>query len=162
MPGRFIRSRDLEFFDTVNKELLGNPQSNKDGIINQEVIIHKVSVYESNTNLYGETSGGKVYQDGIKLACLIEAEDLDFELNEFGPDSNQNATFSFLRQSLIDANNFVPDIGDIINWNYAYFEISSINENQLIGGMQENNHSVVCTAYLSEQSRLDINRVRSM
>ena len=33
MPGCFIRSKDLNFFDTVNKELLGNPQTSKDGII---------------------------------------------------------------------------------------------------------------------------------
>lgn len=39
MAGRFIRSKDLEFFDTVNKELLGNPQTDKSGIINQEVVV---------------------------------------------------------------------------------------------------------------------------
>jgi len=61
---------------------------------------------------------------------------------------------------LIEAG-YVPDIGDLIEWNYANFEISSINENQLVAGMQENNHSVVCTAYLSEVSRLNIERVRS-
>jgi hypothetical protein len=64
-----------------------------------------------------------------------------------------------VRQSLVDVN-FVPDMGDIIEWNYAYFEISAINENQLLGGMQENNHSVVCTAYLTEQSRVNVERVR--
>ena len=159
MPGRFIRSRDLNFFDTVNKELLGNPQTEKDGIINQEVIVYKVSVYETETNLYGEASSGKRYQNGVKLTCLIEAEDFDFETNEFGPSSNQNATFAFLRQQLIDAD-YVPDMGDIIEWNYAFFEINAINENQLIGGQQENNHSVICTTFLTDPTTVGISRSR--
>jgi hypothetical protein len=159
MPGRFIRSRDLNFFDTVNKELLGNPQTNKDGIINQEVIVYKVAVYETETNLYGESSSGKRYQDGVKLTCLIEAEDFDFETNEFGPSANQNATFAFLRQQLIDAN-YVPDMGDVVEWNYTFFEINSINENQLIGGQQDNNHSVICTAFLADPTTVGLARSR--
>ena len=77
MAGRFLRSRDKEFFDTVNKELLGNPQTNKSGIINQEVIAYKVAVYETETNLYGEASSGKRYQNGVKLTCLVTADDFD-------------------------------------------------------------------------------------
>lgn len=160
MAGRFIRSRDLEFFDTVNKELIGDPTKSKDGVINQEIVAFKISVYETKPNLYGESSSGKTYQKGVKLNCIIEADDFDYDVNEFGPDVNQNASFSFLRQSLIEAN-YVPDIGDILKWNYAHWEINEINENQLVAGMQENNHSVVCTAYLSEISRLNIERVRS-
>ena len=160
MAGRFVRSRDLEFFDTINKELVGNAKASKDGIINQIVTAYKVSVYETNMNLYGESSSGRTYQKGVRLNCIIEAQDFDFETNEFGPDANQDVSFSFLRQSLIEAG-YVPDIGDLIELNYANFEISSINENQLVAGMQENNHSVVCTAYLSEVSRLNIERVRS-
>ena len=37
MAGRFVRSRDLEFFDTVNKELVGNAKASKDGIILQSI-----------------------------------------------------------------------------------------------------------------------------
>ena len=71
MPGRFIRSRDLEFFDTVNKELVGDASSAKSGVINQEVIVYKPSVYETSMNLYGESSNGRVYKNGIKLNCII-------------------------------------------------------------------------------------------
>ena len=160
MPGRFLRSRDLSFFDTVNKELIGDPKSNKNGVINQEVVVYKISTYETQPNLYGESSSGRVYKNGIKLACIIEAADFDYEITEFGRDLNQDGTFSFLSQSLIDVD-FVTEIGDIIEWNYAYWEINEIQENQLIGGMQENNHSVICNAYLSEQSRVGIERIRA-
>ena len=160
MAGRFIRSRDIEFFDTINKELVGDPIKNKSGIINQEILAFKVSVYETKTNLYGESSSGRTYQKGVKLNCIIEADDFDYDINEFGPDVNYNASFSFLRSSLIEAN-YVPDLGDLIKWNYAHWEVNEINENQLVGGMQDQNHSVVCTAHITEISRLNIERVRS-
>lgn len=160
MAGRFIRSRDLEFFDTVNKEVLGDPKTNKDGIINQIVHLYKVDAYETETNLYGEASTGKSWSKGIKLACTIDAEDFDFEQTEFGPDLNQNATFGFLRRSLIDAD-VIVDIGDYLEWNYAYWAISAVNENQLVGGMFDQNHSVIATTYLTEITRLNIERTRA-
>ena len=81
--------------------------------------------------------------------------------DEFGPDLQQNAEFSFIRQSLVDIN-FVVEIGDVINWNSGYWEISSINENQLVGGQTDFNHSVVCSTYLIRISHLNIERVRSI
>ena len=44
----------------------------------------------------------------------------------------------------------------------AYFEINSINENQLIGGIQDNNWSVTCGTYRVRFSNLNIERIRSI
>ena len=89
------------------------------------------------------------------------ADDFDYDTNEFGPSANQNASFAFLRQQLIDAN-YVPDIGDVIEWNYGFFEIATINENQLLAGMQENNHSVVCNAFLADPTKVGLSRSRGI
>ena len=61
--------------------------------------------------------------------------------------SHLTSIFSFIRQSLVDIS-YVVEIGDIIDWNSGYWEISSISENQLIGGQTDFNHSVVCNAFL--------------
>ena len=92
---------------------------------------------------------------------MIQAEDFDFNTDEFGPDNNQNVVFSFLRQSFIDAS-MVLEIGDLIDWNYGYFEVGSINENQLIGGQFDQNFSVVATTFLIRKSSIQIERVRSI
>ena len=73
----------------------------------------------------------------------------------------QNALFSFIRQSLVDIN-YVIEIGDVVNWNNGYWEISSINENQLVGGQTDYNHSVICNSFLVRISNLNIERVRSI
>ena len=71
-----------------------------------------------------------------------------------------NATFLFLRDSVLESN-IVISLGGVINWNYAYFTISSLNENQLIGGMQNQNFSVIATGYLTRLSSLGIENVRT-
>ena len=47
---------------------------------------------------------GKNFKDGVQLACIVEAEDFDYNTDEFGPDAQQNAQFHILRQTLLDLN----------------------------------------------------------
>ena len=162
MAGRFLPQRDVNLITRVSRELVGDAQNNKDGLINQECVVYKPSLQESAVNMYGEAAGGKkVYKNGVEMNALVAADDFDFNTDEFGPDAQQNVVFSFLRQSFIDAS-MVLEIGDLIDWNYGYFEVGSINENQLIGGMFDQNYSVVATTFLVRKSSVQIERVRSI
>ena len=163
MPSRFYSQKDIDTFDKFNKELVGDLYTEKDGIIYQPVIIYKVSVYDTEVNMYGETSSGKVYKPGVQVSAIVDAEDQTTTTDEFGPDRVQTVTFSFLRRVLREIE-FVVDVGDVVNWNDGFWEINSKNENQLIGGQTSGdyNYSVVCEAYLTRLSHLNIERVRSI
>ena len=162
MAGRFLPQRDVDLITRVSRELVGDKQGNKDGLINQECVVYKPSLQESAVNMYGEAPGGKkVYKNGVQMNALVSADDFDFNTDEFGPDAQQNVTFSFIRQAFIDAS-MVLEIGDLIDWNYGYFEVGSINENQLIGGQFNQNFSVVASTFLIRKSSVQIERVRSI
>ena len=161
MAGRYYPQKDIDTFDKFNKELVGDLNTNKDGIIYQPVVIYKVSVYDTEVNMYGEASDGKVYKDGVQVTALVEADEQTTTTDEFGPDLQQNALFSFVRQSLVDIS-YVIEIGDIIEWNSGYWEVSSINENQLVGGQTDYKHSVICNTFLNRISHLNIERIRSI
>ncbi len=162
MAGRFLPQRDVDLITRVTRELVGDKQNSKDGLINQECVVYKPSLQESVVNMYGEGAGGKkVYKNGVQMNALIAAEDFDFNQDEFGPDANQTVVFSFLRQSFIDAS-MVLELGDLIDWNYGYFEVGTINENQLIGGQFDQNYSVVANTFLIRKSSIQIERVRSI
>ena len=161
MAGRFLPQRDRDFLERVNKELIGDLKSSNDGIINQKIVIYKISTYDTSTNMYGEAVGGKNFKKGVQLACIVEANDFDYNTDEFGPDAQQDAQFHILRESLLELS-LIPEIGDIVEWNYGFFEVNGILENQLIGGMQENNWSVTLNTHLSRQSFSNMSRIRSI
>ena len=152
----FWPNRDYDILvERVNRELI-------DDIIDTYVTIFRISPDQTEVNLYGESAlaTGKVYENGINLPAIITHEDLTFETNEFGPKSDQVVTFAFQRQYLLKED-FRPEIGDIVEWNYAYFEINTINENLLVGGNTELNHDVVATGHLTRLSKLNIdNQIR--
>ena len=147
----FWPNRDYELLvDRVNRELI-------DDIIDTWVTVYRISPDQTEVNLYGESaiSTGKVYENGIQLPSIIEHDDLTFETNEFGPKSDQAVKFAFQRNYLLEVE-FRPEIGDIVEWNYAFFEINTINENLLVGGNTELNHDVVASAHLTRLSKLNI------
>ena len=160
MASRYWPTRDTNLAKRFNDELVGNLKDGSCGIIGQEVILYRISTYETETNMYGEAGGGKVYEAGVKLSCIIEAEDFDFNTDEFGPDTRQDAQFHFQRDMLIDVN-FRPDIGDVISWNLGYFEITKTNENQLVAGDYNKNWTISCTGTLTRINALNIEQTRA-
>jgi hypothetical protein len=159
MSGRYYPQKDLDTIEKFNRELLGEPNIENDGIIDQFVIFYRVSVYETETNMYGEASEGKTYQRPVKLPCVVNASDFEFNYDDFGPDNRQNVTFAFQRAYLVEIN-LKPDIGDIMKWNEGYFEVNSYNENQLIGGQEDNSHSIVVSAHLTRMPTTNLEEYR--
>ena len=41
MAGRFVCQKDINLFNTIYKELVGDLMNGKDGIINQTVVLYK-------------------------------------------------------------------------------------------------------------------------
>ena len=143
----FIPQKEVDLFDVLNEELI-------DDILGQYVDIYKVSVEDTDANIYGESSK-KYFQTGFRVNCLISFEEPVIEQDEFGSDLTANLEMYFHRTTLSEAG-FYPEIGDIVDWNDFYFEINSITEPQLIGGHQGFSHEIKAVAHRMRLSSLQI------
>jgi|TARA_Y100000310_G_scaffold345142_1_gene462152 hypothetical protein len=143
----FIPQKEVDLFDALNEELLDN-------IIGQYVDIYKISVEDTEENLYGESTK-KYFKTGFRVNCLISFEDPTINFDEFGPDKQTNIEVFFHRTTLKEAD-FYPEIGDIIDWNNFYFEINSTTEPVLIGGNQDFKHEIKVLAHRIRLSSIQI------
>jgi hypothetical protein len=136
----FVPQKEIDLFDSFNEELI-------DDIIGQTVDIYKVSLEDTETNLYGEATGGgaKTFGKGYRVNCLIQFNEPEVEEEEFGNDVNGSIEMYFHRNSL-SGSNFYPEVGDIVDWNDFYWEMNGITEPQLIAGHQDFKHQVRATA----------------
>ena len=142
---RFALSRDVKFFESIARELV-------DVVVETSVVLYKLIVEDSKTNLYGE-SLNKTYYQGIECTAIIERESSTTDYEGFGPDKNQIVEFRFNRFTLEDKD-FYPEVGDIIFHNNGYFEIDNIREDQLIGGQVENKFSIICSTFMTRRSTI--------
>jgi len=131
---RFALSRDIKFFEGISRELV-------DAVIETAVVLYKLVIEDSKTNLYGE-SLNKTYYQGVQCTAIIQREDTQSNYEGFGADSSQTVEFRFNRFTLEDTG-FYPEIGDIIYHNDGYFEIDNVREDQLIGGQTGNTFSIM-------------------
>ena len=143
---RFNLDRDIRFFRDISRELV-------DSVIRTTVVLYKLIIDESGTNLYGE-SLRKSYYQGVETTALIEREDTSVNYEGFGSDQGQNVEFRFNRFTL-EENGFYPEIGDIIYHNDAYFEIDNVREDQLIGGQVDDKFSIICSTFMTRRSSIN-------
>ena len=121
----FGSTRDFNLMTKLSRELI------KD-IVEQEVLYHKISLEDTDVNLYGEAMQ-KSFYTAVKLNCLITRGDQVYDIQEFGPDLGREASFAFIRKDLTDAN-LVAEVGDILEWHNDFYEVDTVRENQLFLG----------------------------
>jgi len=147
----FNRRKDIKFFNSINNELLNR-------IIQTPVTVYKIST-ESPANIYGESTE-KTYTKGLQIGALVTHEEQVTDSSDgFGPLVDQSITIAFHRE-MIAARGFYPEVGDIVEWNEAYYEVNGIVENQLIGGNTYKNFSIVCSANMTQRDKLNLENIR--
>ena len=127
-------ARDISMFRYINRELMHN-------IISQECVLYKFNLDETKVNVYGEASSNKYYNRPVILYCLVETPNQDSPVSDLGVSFSWKPTFRFLADDLYSASldnpygaNIVPQVGDIIMYQKAYYEIDSTSEYQLFVG----------------------------
>ena len=79
---RFALNRDIRFFEGITRELV-------DVVIETAVVLYKLVIEDSKTNLYGE-SLSKTYYQGVQTTAVIERESSTTQYEGFGPDKEKN------------------------------------------------------------------------
>ena len=144
---RFTLDRDIRFFEGISRELV-------DAVVTTAVVLYKLVIENSKTNLYGE-SLSKTYYQGVECNAMIQRGETLSTYEGFGADTNQSVEFRFNRFTLKDTG-FYPEVGDIIYHNDGYFEIDNVSEDQLIGGRtgDQEHFSIICSTFMSRRSSI--------
>lgn len=146
MP-KFISDRDVSFFKHIAREVV-------DDVVQNTCVLYKINLVDTRVNLYGEAMN-KTWHPGVELNVLINKEKQDVSYEGFGADKNQNIEFRFDRFMLEEKNSY-PEIGDVIYFDGAYYEIDNTSEIQYSGGLPKNNFSIVCSTIMVSKSMLNI------
>ena len=146
----FISQNEVNLIDSMNDELI-------DDIVGQVVDIYKINTLHTKDNIYGESTT-KYFNVGFRVNCLIRYNAPEVEqFQDVGADVNSTIDLMFQRNNLASGSlNFMPEAGDICDWNNYYWEINGVTEPQLIGGHPSFNHSIKATAHRSRLSSLQI------
>lgn len=145
--GRYFSRRDVRLMNSLNGELMLD-------IVEQIVVVYKINPTETQANVYGE-SMDKTYYSGVETSCLVETDPQSTLYEGFGPDVKKGTIFRF-HQKLCELKKMYPQVGDVVAWESAYFEISNIVENQFLGGQPEKNYSLLSNAHMTRLSKLNI------
>ena len=165
----FGSSRDVSFVRRLNRELMGN-------IISQQCAFYKYRLKETVINMYGESSGGKFFEEPVLLNALITVGDNTSPTSDLGVNFDWPVTFAFLRDDLVDAN-VHPEVGDVILYQESYWEIDNTNITQFFAGKDPEypyepnplnpglanfgyNVSITCECHYIPADRVNITRTR--
>ena len=122
----FTSARDVSLLRHLNRELMGN-------IITQQCAIYQFKLEETKVNIYGEAAEEKYYNGPFLFNVLINRENQNYPTQIESVGFEQGIEFYFFRDDLVDAN-VVPQVGDIILYQEAYYGVQGTVANQYWGG----------------------------
>ena len=159
----FGSTRDVATFKIFTKEIV-------EDIVSQQIGYYKIKLSDTPVNIYGEALT-KYYIGPVLIPTLIVRGEFTRQGTDYGPDTMRSVDFRFFKDHLIEAD-VVPEVGDVIMYNEAYYEVNNLNENQLILGKDPDyaystavdnfgqSYSIILTCHYSSPDKLGIAKER--
>jgi hypothetical protein len=139
-------------------------------IVSQEIGYYKIMLSDTPANVYGEAVN-KYFIGPVLIPCLLVRGEFDTVRDDYGPNTERDIEFRFFKDHLIEAN-IVPEVGDVIMYDEAYYEINNTNENQQILGKDPDyvysdgtagfgqSYSIIITGHYTSPDKLGITKER--
>jgi len=161
--GMFGSVRDVATMKIFTKEIV-------EDIVSQEIGYYKIMLSDTPANVYGEAVN-KYFIGPVLIPCLLVRGEFDTVRDDYGPNTERDIEFRFFKDHLIEAN-IVPEVGDVIMYDEAYYEINNTNENQQILGKDPDyvysdgtagfgqSYSIIITGHYTSPDKLGITKER--
>jgi len=140
----FIGDREVQYLNDLSTEFI-------ESIVQQQIVYYPVedSLTQSD-DLYGESTK-KNFRNPIQIYCRVFLANHEMRTGNMGSDNFYEIELYFQRDRVIQDLGFYPRIGDVAFWNEKYFEIKTVTEPQLFGGLSQHRVAIICKAVIARQ-----------
>ena len=149
-PSLFFDERSYKFFNDISKELIEH-------VIRQKVkyyaVEEKLSQYD---HFYGETKN-KTFRQPVEIFARILYNEPQVQTGQL-MDRSYSIDIYFQRERLIQDIGMFPRIGDFIEWDDKFFEISAVTEPQIVSGLPGFKFAFICNCISVRQNVFDAYR----
>lgn len=130
----FRSQNDIRYIESLNRELL-------ERIIGEKITYYAISEKHTESNIYGE-SLEKVFDPPVQIYGLIEWDEQEVKTTDFGQDIIYSLK-CYLLDKHLDNINLKPKEGDMIDYNNVQFEITDIQNPNLLWGKTYNSFNII-------------------
>ena len=145
-PNLFIDEQEIALFNEINFELI-------ETVVGQYIIYYPVDVERTQINIYGESTK-KVFKDSFEIKALVLYEEPEVTTTQFGQDTIYSIEIYLHKYTINQIKDFKPSEGDYVKFGDVYYEITGINEPQLIYGDPLNRIMTKCTCKVARQDEI--------
>ena len=152
MSRLFHSPKDINLFDSINKELLTN-------IVDTTVDIYIYDTEFSEVDIYNDVEN-KLYYDAVQVGGFIDHPEADYDSEKLQEES-WTIEVKFHKNTLMELDGLDEKLkaGDLIGYDNKFYKIVQIVDNQFIGGQTYLRHSLVCYCIQTLDSKEYINKV---
>jgi len=129
MSRLFITPREINFINDLGKELV------KD-VVGQFIYYYPISTTKSKVHEIYEESLKKVFENPIRIGCLVKYEPQEVRANKFGSEEFYTIEVYVQSRDLLDKQIDVEE-GDFFSYGSVFFEVITVPDSNIIYGEVE-------------------------
>jgi hypothetical protein len=144
----FVGTREIDFFDSITKELIQK-------IVSQKVFYYPVSAEHTKTNeLYDEAIRKTVYTP-VEIKALILYNEPNQTVSQFSYDTIYSIEVYFHIHELKERN-IIPREGDFVKFGKIMYEIEKLVQPQIVYGQIDEKVMLKATCRVSRKSQFEV------